>query len=132
MKDLLPDSPLRGQGGDVDIVDTPPPDMRQIVLFNGNIVGLVKFFVKHLRETPRLVGLNGADRVGGLLWSSSRRGEGVHSHDQEPDAFPLLLFGGDGLVDDQALVVTVRNQGDSLIPHVRLPAFRFFPSRAII
>ena len=38
--------------------------MRQIVFLDGNIEGFVELFVKHLRETPRLVGLNGTDTVG--------------------------------------------------------------------
>jgi len=57
----LPDPPPGGQGGDIDIIDAPPLYMRQIVLPNGSIIGFVKLFVKHLRETPRLVGLNGND-----------------------------------------------------------------------
>lgn len=64
MKDILPDPPLSGQGGDVDIVDAPPLYMRQIVLLSRNIVRFVELFVKHLRETPWLVGLNGAGWVG--------------------------------------------------------------------
>lgn len=62
MNDLLPDDPLGGYGGDVHIVYAPPPYVRQIVLFDGDVVGFVEFFVKHLRETPRLVGLNSTGR----------------------------------------------------------------------
>ena len=59
MKGLLPDHPFGGQGGDVDIVDTPPLYVRQVVLLYRDIVGGIELFIKNLRETPRLVGLNG-------------------------------------------------------------------------
>ena len=60
------------------------------------------------------------------------RNEEVYSHDQEPDAFLLLFFVGEGLVDDQAFVVVVRNQWDPRIPHVCLPTFCFLPGRSVV
>ena len=62
MKGLLPDHPLGGQGGDVYVVDTPPFYVRQVVLLNGDIVGSIEPFIKHLREPPWLVRL---DSTGG-------------------------------------------------------------------